>query len=112
MHYHDGVNAGNLLAPDHSRSFVAFRYTFAEYGRALLCREEFWFEYAVLRTEIMENVDGGISCVTRLLMHQFYTSTEYFLDAGAVVDIGDGPNLFYAQHGRFHPRLGSPRQDV
>ena len=45
-HYSDEVTSGNLLAPVHSRSFVAFRFAFKEVGRHLLTCQQLWFEYS------------------------------------------------------------------
>ena len=73
LHYHDEVAAGHLLAPVHNRSFTSFRFTFEQMGKHLLTCEEMWFEYAVLRTAVLEKVVGGMSFVMATLMHIFFT---------------------------------------
>jgi len=79
MHYHDEVAAGHLLAPVHNRSFTSFRYSFRQMGRHLLTCDEMWFEYAILRSAVLDKVKGGMSNVWRLLMHLFFTcSSEGF----------------------------------
>ena len=76
VHYHDEVTAGHLLSPVHSRSYTAFRYSFKEFGRHLISCNEMWFEYAILRTPVLEQVVCGTSYVARRLMHLFFTSAE------------------------------------
>ena len=98
VHYHDEVTAGQLLAPVHSRSFTTFRYSFADVGRHLLCAQEMWIEYGILRTHVLEKVDGGMGCVMKHLMHAFFTSDESFTTAGVDVDIGEGSILLFAEN--------------
>ena len=76
LHYHDEVTPGHLLAPVHSRMFTSFRFTFAQMGKHLLTCEEMWFEYAVLRTSVLKQVTGGMSCVIAKLMHVFFTCSS------------------------------------
>jgi hypothetical protein len=76
LHYHDEVAAGHLLAPVHNRSFTAFRYSFQQMGKHLLTCEEMWFEYAILRTVVLDKVKGGMSRVIALLMHIFFTCSS------------------------------------
>ena len=76
LHYHDEVTAGNLLAPDHSRSFTSFRFSFQQMGKHLLSCEEMWFEYAILRSTVLDIVVGGMSAVMAKLMHIFFTCSS------------------------------------
>ena len=45
VHYTDEVSSGNLLAPNTSRKFAAFRFTFMEFGQRLLSCQHLWAEY-------------------------------------------------------------------
>ena len=76
LHYHDEITPGHLLAPVHARMFTSFRFTFAQMGKHLLTCEEMWFEYAVLRTSVLKQVTGGMSCVIAKLMHVFFTCSS------------------------------------
>ena len=78
VHYHDEVTSGNLLAPVHGRAFVAFRFTFKEFGKFLVTCQQMWFTFAVLRTSVLERVVGETSYVVRMVMHLCFTSTDFF----------------------------------
>ena len=98
VHYNDEVTSGNLLAPVHSRSFTAFRFSFMEFGK-LLSAQQFWFEYAVLRSSVLDQVVGGESFVQRQLQHLFVTSAESFQRVGAQLDdLGHGPVVIFARN--------------
>ena len=99
VHYHDEVTSGNLLAPVKSRSFYAFRFTFKELGKHLLTCQQMWFEYAILRSSVLEKVVGGISYVFRRLMHLFFTSHESFRLVGVQLDdLGNGPTVLFGKN--------------
>ena len=54
VHYIDDITAGHLLSPVHGRSFSTFRYTFKQFGKHQMSCQQFWFEYGVLRTAVVE----------------------------------------------------------
>ena len=76
LHYHDEVGAGHLLAQMHNRSFTAFRFSFMQLGQHLLTCDEMWFEFAVLRSVVVNKVKGGMSRIIALLMHLFFDSSN------------------------------------
>ena len=99
VHYNDGITSGNLLAPVHSRSFTAFRFTFKEFGKWLLTCQQWWFEFAILRNSVLGKVVGGMAHVWKTLMHIFFTSTESFRTVGLHIDdLGDGPTCLFCQN--------------
>ena len=87
-----------MLAPVHGRSFTAFRFSFREFGKHLRA-QQFWFEYAILRSSVVDNVVGGASFVQRKLQHLFMTSTESFQSVGTQIDdLGHGPQVIFARN--------------
>ena len=99
VHYNDGITSGNLLAPVHSRSFTAFRFTIKEFGKWLLTCQQWWFEFAILRNSVLLKVVGGMAYVWKTLMHIFFTSTESFRTVGLHIDdLGDGPTCLFCQN--------------
>ena len=98
VQYIDEVTAGNLLAPVHSRSFYAFRFSFREFGRFLLTNACMWFEYGILRTTVVERVVGGISRIWAMLNKLFFMGHESFSRMGVNLDLGEGQTLFYARN--------------
>ena len=92
VHYNDEVTSGNLLAPVRGRSFTAFRFSFMEFGK-LLAAQQFWFEYAILRSSVLDEVVGGESFVQRKLQHLFFTSTESFQLVGVHLALGTGTKV-------------------
>ena len=99
VHYLDEVTPGHLLAPVHNRKFTAFRYSFKQFGKYLLTRQQMWFEYAFLRATILEQVHGGTSYAMRVLMHTFFIDDANFMTSGAQVNLDSGPTLIFAKNG-------------
>ena len=97
VHYNDEVTSGNLLAPVRGRSFTAFRFSFMEFGK-LLAAQQFWFEYAILRSSVLDEVVGGESFVQRKLQHLFFTRTESFQLVGVHLALGTGTKVIFARN--------------
>ena len=94
--YLDEVTPGNIATPMNSRKFVAFYWTFKEFGD-LIRSQDFWFHLGVLRTRIIKFAIGGYGAMMKAVLHTFVRDFESFCDVGIAVDVGFGPSLLYAQ---------------
>jgi hypothetical protein len=66
LFYHDEVVPGNVLHPDNTRRSVAFYISFLEW-RSFLHSECVWLPIALLRTQVIKCVTGGLShCLAKL----------------------------------------------
>eukprot|EP00973_Karenia_brevis_P093690 12418586-Karenia_brevis.AAC.1 len=59
--YTDEVVPGNLLASNNERKMNAVYWTFSEFGSESLGNENLWFVLTVLRSNIVSNIQGGMS---------------------------------------------------
>ena len=51
--------------------FHAFYYTFKDFGQAGLCREDLWFTVCCLRSNKVNQLDGGLSALTKEVVQLF-----------------------------------------
>ena len=79
--YLDELAGGNPLRPDNSRKVCAWYIGFKEFQGWLQC-ETMWFPIACLRGNIISQVNGGLSCCTRMILetvllnHSFITGFD------------------------------------
>ena len=84
LFYHDEIVPGNVLHPDNTRRSVCFYISFLEW-RSLLHSEFVWLPIALLRTQIIKGITGGLShCLAKL----FQSWTDNF--HGRPVTLRDG----------------------
>lgn len=92
----DEVTPGNIAAPTNYRKFVAFYFTFAEFGAQLIRNQDFWFQTAILRSSIVKEIPGGLSTIMKEFLKTFVEGREAFNTQGVAIDAANGPFLFYA----------------
>ena len=66
--YADEAVPGQVLSPDNRRKSTCFYWTFVQFGLELLSRAAMWFYGGLIRTDLVEDVGGGISRVFRHFM--------------------------------------------
>ena len=91
--YADEVTPGDALALRHDRKFWIFFASFTEFGVAHLHREELWLPLGVLRTTVSDSVDGGVSCVVRLLLREVFFGRSRLASSGAPVTLANGTSV-------------------
>ena len=96
VHYHDEIVPGNFTAPIVNRRFVTFRFSFKEFGRSGLVDNRLWFEYAHLRSKIIDTVKGGLSRVFKEFMRCFFQVNEQIHEVGVQITIDSGAVLVFA----------------
>ena len=93
---HDEITPGNVLRPDNARKFTSFYFTFAEFGDFAVRHESVWFHVGVLRSTVVKEVIGGLSCALRLLLRAFTMESHGFTD-GVLLPLDSGPTLLFAK---------------
>jgi hypothetical protein len=71
--YSDEVTPGNQLKSENRRQLQSIYYSFAEFGPAALCHEDYWLTFATLKCSVVNNIDGGMSAVTTAMLKHFPT---------------------------------------
>lgn len=94
--YHDEVVPGNVLKPDNRRKFNIVYFSFLEMDSALR-NELAWLPFAVLRTSVMKDVDGQMSCMVRVLMEAMFLKPDDGFNSMGVSLHFEHPVLFFAQ---------------
>ena len=79
--YADEVHPGDQLGGKKLRKFHAIYFSFTEFGLAALSHEDMWFTIATVRTQVVNQIPGGISKVFSIILK------ELFVD-GPLADIG------------------------
>jgi len=94
--YFDEVTPGNIAAPTNYRKVMAFYFTFKEFGCLRIRYQAFWFQFAVLRTSIIQKVNGGLPAVVKQVLRLFFNEDNGWNSVGACVDAGTGPFMLFA----------------
>ncbi len=66
--YSDGISPSDGLTKFDRRKSVALYWSFFEFGAEALSHEEVWLTLADLRNSLINDVDGGLSHVTKILL--------------------------------------------
>jgi hypothetical protein len=73
--YSDGVTPGNVLRPDHGRSFEAVYWTFCEFPDWLRARVGVgWFLCTFVELKLLEDVPGGMATVAKAVVETFFAA--------------------------------------
>ena len=80
--YLDEVVPGNALAVDNKRKSWAVYFTMLDFPQWALCLEEAWLPIAILRTDIVKKVPGGIAACMRALFEMLVFGSCLFIRIG------------------------------
>ena len=98
--YVDEASPGNLLKIDNSRKCQAFYFSIGEFGHDLLCHEHVWLLAGVIRSNLARQIDGGLACVWKHMLHLFFGREHNFATSGAVLPLnGDRSCVLFAKLG-------------
>ena len=93
---HDEITPGAVLRPDNARKFVSFYFSFCEFGDVSIRYELGWFHLAVLRSSVIDKVDGGMSAALRHLLRALLMDAGS-LSGGVVLPLESGPTMLFAR---------------
>ena len=86
--YMDEVTPGDPLKNDQRKTQCVY-WSFKESGPLALCNEECWFVVSVVRSTIIQELPGGMSHWTRLLLTEWFFNNERtnLQTAGVIVNL-------------------------
>ena len=99
--YSDEVVPGNPISTDNRRKAQAIYWSIKEFGYDALANERCWFVLSAVRSATVQNMDGGMSYLTRELLHSFFDVHGHDLRHGITLHLhGDSaPTLVFAKLG-------------
>ena len=94
--YLDEISPGNHLAYKHARKTWGVYWSILEFGAAALSEEELWFEVALLRTDIVKHIQGGVGALIKAILAKgFFDQEGYDMGrTGVQLQLYDGPPCF------------------
>ena len=100
---HDEVTPGSVLRPHNKRKFISFYMAFLQFGHAALRPDCCWFPLGLIRSTVLNKVDGGVSCALRMMLRAMLLQDGGNFVDGVVLHLDAGPTMFFAQ---FRSHLG------
>jgi hypothetical protein len=100
--YNDEIGPSGAIGKTDERKAVAVYWSILEFGQHILSREEFWFTAFVVRTNVVNQVPGGLSFLYRKMLHAFFSLDHDFEHAGICVSLHgaeDSPVRLFAKMG-------------
>ena len=94
--YCDEVSPGNALKHNNARKLQAIYWTVVEVGYAHLMTEYCWFTLATIRSSVVKRINGGLSCLMKLLLKTFYDDASNF-NTGIILSVGDRRSILFAK---------------
>ena len=98
--YCDEVHPGDALGGKHLRKFHAIYFSFKEFGLAALAHEDMWFTIATLRSQVVNEVPGGLSKVFGILLQELFVDGP-LSDIGLLLQSADRTHRLFSKLGLF-----------
>ena len=97
MLYTDELVPGDPLKPCIARKMYVWYFSFAEFGRENLFRDEVWLMPLVARTRDLARIEAGISALTRHLLRAFFVDQPDNFTNRVTLILGGRPILIHAK---------------
>ena len=81
----DEMVPGNPFRPDKGRKLMCIYWTFVDWPGWMLTRSFAWPCFSILRSSVMELLDGGASYLTRVILRHFFPESGESLERGIVL---------------------------
>ena len=94
--YFDGVTPGSLMRPDNTKKLCAIYFTFLNFGRAALCKQDAWLTFGVLRNKIIDKMVGGYSGMFRLILRMLCCGGMNMRTPGVHLGMLAAPTVLHA----------------
>ena len=92
----DEFTPGNALAPDNRRKTMVLPFSFVELGQVALSCGSAWVIPVVLRTSLINQVDGGMSNVMRVFLRRLLFGPEGLATVGVPLLINGQHTMLFA----------------
>ena len=103
--YQDGVVPGNPFRPEKGRKVEAWYWVVVDWPSYLIHRSGMWPIFSLIRTRIVETIPGGVSHVTKRMVHMF----NQFID-GVMLPHPDGPFVMRLRFAGFIADLAAHKE--
>ena len=70
--YADEMNPGNPFRPEKSRTLQCIYWAFADWPAHVLSRTFAWLVLCTIRSKVIEEIDGGMSYICRMVLRIFF----------------------------------------
>ena len=87
------MHPGDQLGGKKLRKFNAIYRSFKEFGMAALSHEDMWFTIATVRTQIVNQIPGGMSKVFSIVLRELFVDGP-LADIGLVLQHADRTHFF------------------
>eukprot|EP00959_Pyramimonas_sp_CCMP1952_P278741 5827962-Pyramimonas_sp.AAC.1 len=91
--YTDELNTGNPLRHDHSTKYQTVYWTCAWWPDWFRCRTQAWFVFTVIPLAIQNMIAGGLSCLLRCVLREFFDGAGG-AGAGVALPTNSGEPIF------------------
>lgn len=83
--YGDEMVPGNPFRPEKARKLMCLYWTFVDFPAWMLTRSFAWPCFSILRSSVMDSLDGGFSYLARIILHYFFPEKGDSLERGIVL---------------------------
>ena len=88
--YADGLEPGNPFRHDHARHLMAIYWCIADWPQHVLQRSFAWPTFAIIRTKFLEEMEGGLSQLMRMVLRVFFKSIDHSFTTGVHINCTSG----------------------
>jgi hypothetical protein len=92
----DEFTPGNALSPDNHRKTMVVSFSFVELGQVALSCGSAWVIPVVMRTSVINQVDGGMSNVMRVFLRRLLLGPEGLATVGVPLLINGQHTMLFA----------------
>ncbi len=86
--YADGLEPGNPFRPEKSRHLQCIYWALADWPQWLLQRTFAWPVFGMIRTAVLETIEGGMSYLMRLVLKVFFADDRRSFSRGVILKHG------------------------
>ena len=91
--YVDGLIPGNPFRPEKSRKLECIYWTFVDWPGWLLSRTFAWPCLSIIRSSVVEDLEGGMSYLARVILKIFFPDDGDSFERGILVNLPSGEPL-------------------
>ena len=93
LYYSDEVVPGNALKSQNHKKVQVVYYTFEEFGPDAIAKEEFWFTFTVLRSSVVNQIEGGMSQVLVQTLLAMFGGEHNLTTSGMRIETKNGVEI-------------------
>ena len=91
--YADETTPGNVLRPDHGRSYESLLWTFAELPQFFRDRKHGFFKFAHVLSSVVDDIEGGMPALLKKMVLTFFDPSGWnFATTGLEIPVPGQPN--------------------